>query len=152
MGSRNSSVVRTPDWKVTGSNPCRSSGRIFFSGVNFLCWLLFWYLFHPHVTAVACKRSQSFYPKCRWQVTAIYICGYMHEVTWCMVVWGTQNMPRRQQFHVAPAILMAFAPSLALDPTFGIHSQKTLDTALTCHLLNLNWKPSSSHTVTVFPS
>ena len=29
------------DWKVAGSNPCRSSRRIFFSMVNFLCWLLF---------------------------------------------------------------------------------------------------------------
>ena len=28
------------------------------------------YLFHPHVTAVAHKRSQSFCQKCRWQVTA----------------------------------------------------------------------------------
>ena len=26
-------------------------------------------LFHPHVTAVACKRPQSFLQKCRWQVT-----------------------------------------------------------------------------------
>ena len=33
---------RTPDWKVVGSNPCWSGGRIFLSGVNFLCWLLFW--------------------------------------------------------------------------------------------------------------
>ena len=32
---------RTHDRKVAGSNPCRSGGRIFFSGVNFLCWLLF---------------------------------------------------------------------------------------------------------------
>ena len=32
---------RTRDWKVAGLNPCRSSGRIFFSTVNFLCWLLF---------------------------------------------------------------------------------------------------------------
>ena len=36
------------------------------------------------------------------------------------------------------ARLMAFAPSLALDPTFGIHSHKILDTAQPCHLLNLN--------------
>ena len=28
----------------------------------------------------------------------------LHEVTWCMVVC-TQNAPRRQQFHVAPAIV-----------------------------------------------
>ena len=33
---------------------------------------------------------------------------------------------------------MAFAPSLALDPTFGIHSHKTLDTAQPCHLLKPN--------------
>ena len=36
------------------------------------------------------------------------------------------------------ARLMAFAPSLALDPTFGIHSHKTLDTAQPCHLLKPN--------------
>ena len=34
------------------------------------------------------------------------------------------------------ARLMAFAASLALDPTFGIH--KTLDTAQPCHLLKPN--------------
>ena len=28
----------------------------------------------------------------------------LHEVTWCMVVWYTQNAPRWQQFHVAPAM------------------------------------------------
>ena len=63
---------RTHDWKVTGSNPCRSGGRIFFSRVNFLCWLLFRCPFHPCVTAVARKRSRSFCQKCRWQVTAIH--------------------------------------------------------------------------------
>ena len=31
----------THDWKVEGLSPCRSGGRIFFSGVSFLCWLLF---------------------------------------------------------------------------------------------------------------
>ena len=31
---------------------------------------LLWYPFHPHVTAVARKRSQSSCQKCRWQVTA----------------------------------------------------------------------------------
>ena len=50
----------TCDWKVAGSNPCRSGGRTFFSRVDFLCWLLFRYLFHPRVTAVARKRSWSF--------------------------------------------------------------------------------------------
>ena len=53
----------TCDWKVAGSNPCCSGRRIFFSRVSFLCWLLLQYLFHPHVTAVACKRSRSFCQK-----------------------------------------------------------------------------------------
>ena len=69
---------QTHDWKVAGSNPCRSSGRIFFSMVDFLCWLLFSYPFHPRVTAVARKRSRAFCQKCRWQVTA------KHAYTLCM--------------------------------------------------------------------
>ena len=68
----------TRDWKVAGSNPCRSGGRIFFSRVNFLCWLLFQYPFHPRVTTVAHKRSRSFCQNCRWQVTA------KHAYTLCM--------------------------------------------------------------------
>ena len=61
---------RTHDWKVAGSNPCWNGGRIFFSRVDFLCWFLFRYPFHPRVTAVARKKSWSFCQKCRWQVTA----------------------------------------------------------------------------------
>ena len=69
---------RTRDQKVAGSNPCRSSGRIFFSRVNFLCWLLFRYLFHPCVTAVARKRPRSLCQKCRLQLNTHtpYICGF----------------------------------------------------------------------------
>ena len=42
-GSRDSWLVRgrTRDQKVASSNPGRSGGRIFFSRVNFVCWLLF---------------------------------------------------------------------------------------------------------------
>ena len=61
---------RTRDWKVAGSNPCWNGGRILFSRVDFLCWLLFRYPFHPRVTTVARKKSWSFCQKCRWQVTA----------------------------------------------------------------------------------
>ena len=61
---------RTRDWKVAGLNPCWNGGRIFFSRVDFLCWLLFRYPFHPRVTTVARKKSRSFCQKCRWQVTA----------------------------------------------------------------------------------
>ena len=54
---------RTRDWKVLGSNPCWNGGRILFSRVDFLCWLLFRYPFHPHVTTVARKKSRSFCQK-----------------------------------------------------------------------------------------
>ena len=58
---------RISDCKVAGSSPGRSGGRIFFSRVNFLCWLSFRYPFQPHA-AVARKRSRSFCLKCRWQL------------------------------------------------------------------------------------
>ena len=57
-------------------------GRIFFSRVNFLCWLLFRYPFHPRVTAVARKRPRSFCQKCRWQVTAEH--AYTLRMWLCM--------------------------------------------------------------------
>ena len=47
------------------------------------------------------------------------------------------------------ARLVDSAPSLALDPTFWIHSHKALDTAQPCHLLKPNWKPSSSHSISI---
>ena len=59
---------RTRDWKVASSNPSRSSKKIFFSRVNFMCWLIR-SPFHPRVTVVACTRPRSFCQKCRWQVT-----------------------------------------------------------------------------------
>ena len=70
---------RTRDRKVAGSNPCWSGGRIFFSRVNFLCWLLFRYPFHPRVTAVARKRPRQ---RCRWQVTAKH--AYSLRMWFCM--------------------------------------------------------------------
>ena len=72
----------TRDWKVAGSNPCWSGGRILFSRVHFLCWLLFRYPFNPRVTAVAHKRSWSFCQKCRWQVTAKH--AYTLHMWLCM--------------------------------------------------------------------
>ena len=70
------------DRKVAGSKPCRSGGTIFFSGVNFLCWLLLRYPFHPRVTAVASKRPRSFCQKRRWQVTAKH--AYTLRMWLCM--------------------------------------------------------------------
>ena len=55
---------------------------MFFSRVNFLCWLLFRYPFHPRVTAVARKRPRSFCQKRRWQVTAKH--AYTLRMWLCM--------------------------------------------------------------------
>ena len=65
-------------WVIFGRSRCsisgRSGGAIFFSRVNFLCWLLLRYPFHPRVTAEARKRTLSFCKKCRWKATAKF--GY----------------------------------------------------------------------------
>ena len=88
---------RTRDRKVAGSNPCWSGGRIFFSRVNFLCWLLFRYPFHPRVTAVTRKRPRSSCQKCRWQVTAKH--AYTLRMWLCMKwhgawLYGVHRMRR----------------------------------------------------------
>ena len=75
---------QTQNWRVTGSSPSWRGGRIFFSRVNFLCWLLFRYPFHTCVITVAHKRSWSFCQKCRWQVTAKHTCT-LHR--WLCVKW-----------------------------------------------------------------
>ena len=50
----------------------------------------------------------------------------------------TEERKRKGKSSKTKARLMAFALSLALDPTFGIHSHETLDTAQPCHLLKPN--------------
>ena len=85
---------RTRDWKVPGSSPCRNSGKIFFSRVKFLCWLLFRYSVRPRITAVALKRSRPFCQNgaLRWQVTAKHTCilrtwlRKRDTVNWCIIV------------------------------------------------------------------
>ena len=99
----------TRDWKVVGSNPCWSGGRIFFSRVNFLCWLLFRYSFHPRVTTVACKdpghSAKSAGGRLQLNTHTPYICGFAWNdmVHGCMVY--TERAPRRQQFHAATAAI-----------------------------------------------
>ena len=63
-------------WKVVSLNPGRSSGRIFFFRVNFVCWLFIRCPFRPRFTAVARKRPWSFCQKCRWQVTPEHTCTF----------------------------------------------------------------------------
>ena len=62
--------------------PAGAAGEFSLSRVNFLCWLLFRYPFHPRVTAVARKRSRSSCQKCRWQVTAKH--AYTLRLWLCM--------------------------------------------------------------------
>ena len=79
-GGGDNSVVRALDsWlKCRLFKSLQERWENFLLRVDFLCWLLFRYLFHPHVTTVACKRSWSFCQKCRWQVTV------KHAYTLCM--------------------------------------------------------------------
>ena len=72
------------------------------------CAELLQYPFHPCVTTGACERSRSFCQKCRWQVTAKHaytLCMWLRmkwHGAWLYVV--QELVPRRQQFHVAPAM------------------------------------------------
>ena len=73
-------------------------GEISSPGPNF-CADSFRYLFHPHVTAVARKRSQSFCQKSSWQVTLtvkhtciLHVALNSSTVKWCIVIWCTQNL------------------------------------------------------------
>ena len=91
--------------------PAGTAGELSSPRLNFLCWLLYRYPFHPCVTAVARKRSRSFRQKCWWQVTAkhTYTLPMWLWMRWhCKLVYGsmvyTELAPRRQQFHVAPAM------------------------------------------------
>ena len=61
--------------------PAGAGGRIFVSKVNFLCS----YFGILSKTTVAHKRSQS-------DKHLMYVA--LHEVTWCVVVWCTQNVRR----------------------------------------------------------
>ena len=58
-------------------DPRRNGGKILCCRVSFLHWLLFQYLFRPYVTAVSCKRSQSFCRKCR-SLVAGYSYAHIH--------------------------------------------------------------------------
>ena len=61
-GCGDSSVVRAPDsWlKGRGFESLLERRENFLLRVDFLCWLLFRYPFHPRVTTVARKKSRSF--------------------------------------------------------------------------------------------
>ena len=88
---------RTRDWKVAGSNPCWNGGRIFFSRVDFLCWLLFRYPFHPRVTTVARKNpghsAKSAGGRLQLNTHTPYVCGFYWTVLrhWSQLVPNMSN-------------------------------------------------------------
>ena len=83
---------QTRDQKVLGSSPGWGGGIIFFSRVSV------WYQFHPCVTTLACKRSQSFCQKCRWQFTAKHRCALWMwleiNMTLCKLAHGCMVCPQ----------------------------------------------------------
>ena len=112
MGQESNSVVRALDlWSKGSWFESWQKQLENFLLQDQLSVLLFLYLFHLCVSAVACKRSWSFCQKCRWQITAKHTCTlplwlWMH---WhCKLVNGwvvyTEHAPTWQQFHVAPAM------------------------------------------------
>ena len=87
---------RTRDWKVAGSNPCWNGGRIFFSRVDFLCWLLFRYPFHPRVTTVARNpghSAKSAGGRLQLNTHTPYVCGFYWTVLrhWSQLVPNMSN-------------------------------------------------------------
>ena len=88
---------RTRHQKVAGSKPCKSSRRISFSRVTFLCWLLLLYPFHPHVTTVAYKdpghSAKSAVGRLQLNTHAPYICGF----AWSDVVHGCMVYTERTE-------------------------------------------------------
>ena len=100
------------DWKVMGLSPGRSSSRISFFRVNFLCWLLFWYPSHPRVTVTAhFYYDHIILPKSaggglKPNTHAPYIrdfCMKWCDMVHCCVV-HTLCAPRQQQIYMAPVM------------------------------------------------
>ena len=105
---------QTRDRKVASSNPGRSGGRIFFSGVNFLCWLLFRYPFHRRVTAAVCKKychsakvqvaGYSYLRSLEWEVTpctGARLCGVHRTCDETAAVSDAASTPLRCIFKKA---------------------------------------------------
>ena len=78
---------QTRDQKIAGLSPGRSSRRILFSRVNFLCWLIWVETIPP---LYYCKNP-SFCQKYRWPGTVKHACT-LHMWLWSDVTWCTWNM------------------------------------------------------------
>ena len=98
----------TGNRKVTGLSPSRSGRRIFFSGSTFSADSYFGIHSTPVLPQQHVKNlghsAKSAGGRLQLNAHAPHVCGFAwHHVTWCVVVWCTQNALRQQQFHNAPA-------------------------------------------------
>ena len=75
------------------------------------------------------ERDVCFRTQLPRQVCLVYSSVVHYALLLTPACWKSNNTNAR---------LMASALSLALGPTVGIHSHKTLDTAQPCHLLKPN--------------
>ena len=134
-----------------GLSPSRSGGKIFFSMVNFLCWLLFQFLFQPPTPANPMllqkhlkNPGHSAKGAGGWlqlNTHAPYLGGFaLSDQIWCMAEWSTQNTPRQQQFQVAPG--MQEPNSSATTPLgwiFKVHCKKATVIHLESHATRARW-------------
>ena len=100
--SGDSPVVRVPDsWSKGDELESLQKWWVnFLLHGQLLCRLLFWYLFHPCITTVANKRSQSLFQKYEWQVTAKHMCTpcMRLQMKWhCKLVHGCTEFTERVQ-------------------------------------------------------
>ena len=120
------------------------SGRIFFSRVNFLCFL-FQYPFHPRVTAVARKRPQSFCQKRRWQVTAkhaytlrMWLCMKWHGA-WLYGVHRTRRDGSSFMWH-QPCQRCKYTTSVDIQKLTHYKSKASHSCRITCQRSDSAWE------------
>ena len=86
-----------------------------------LQWLLIWKRIQYKVACMCLNGTKDF-----WSCLPLWTATCLHSVSYTTICFWH---PHAENPAIQTQDSTAFAPSLALDPTFGIHSHKTLDTA-----------------------
>ena len=110
--------------------PAGAAGEFSSPGSTFCADSNFWYPFHPRVTAVARKRSRSFWQKCRWQVTAKH--AYTLRMWLCMKRHGAWLYGVHRT--CAETAAVSCVTSHASKYTTSVDIQKTRCKKLVTHL------------------
>ena len=110
---------------------------------------------HTSCTHTSICHAQHNHMACITQTYLMHIkhkpSGFLSCWCWCLhsVSYTTLFFWHPQAGNPTIQTQDSWLSHLLLDPTFGIHSHKTLDTAHPCHLLKAKWKPSSSHSISI---